>query len=590
MMGSLYSSISGLKNHTTWMSVIGNNISNVNTVGYKEQRVTFKTQLSQSLGSASGANAGSNLGGINPVQLGLGASMGSIDNIMTQGALQTTGNALDVAITGKGFFTVKSGATTTYTRAGNFSLDNDGNLVTSSGSIVQGWQGGATRTLNANSVNPINQISASTYDINTDQPAQGIKIASDLTMQAQASTEINIAGNLDSLTGLSGLNPAINLVGCLPAGNDFQNAAAGVALATINDVATGTGYFVDATGTPVTPDAASSQTVYDSLGNPHTITFWFFQSADLQDPPPPPAAQVWNRPTWQWYAFDTTNAAPSHANCLGGTGIEDQADQLLAAPTGQVNSLIWFNPDGSLASNGGSQETVNAGAATAGVIQTGAKLVLPWHNNAQGLAQDGAIGDQIIEVNFGTSNAWATPPGGAPTPVQVNNGTNSAVLSDADLGLRDGATGDVSGSYQVVGGASTYVPVQSVYGKSQDGYRAGSLLSLSVDSTGAIVGTFSNEKSLAIAKLAIATFQNEQGLASVGGTAYATTSNSGDARLSTAGTAGAGTTVGGSLEASNVDLSVELTNMIVAQRGFESNARIVTTSSDMLDTLVNLGR
>ncbi|HNZ29513.1 MAG TPA: flagellar hook-basal body complex protein, partial [Candidatus Goldiibacteriota bacterium] len=138
MMGSLFSSISGLKNHTTWMNVIGNNISNVNTVGFKMGRVTFQEAISQSLGSASGSNNSQNIGGINPTQQGLGSTLGSIDTIMTQGAIQTTGNATDVAIDGAGFFIVESGDATYYTRAGNFNFDNDGNLVTSNGALVQG--------------------------------------------------------------------------------------------------------------------------------------------------------------------------------------------------------------------------------------------------------------------------------------------------------------------------------------------------------------------------------------------------------------------------------------------------------------------
>jgi flagellar hook protein FlgE len=110
MMGSLFSSISGLRNHTTWMNTIGNNISNVNTVGYKAQRVTFKEQVTQMMGAASGANNAANIGGRNPQQMGLGSTLGSIDTIMTQGAIQTTGNPLDVALTGDGFFTVKVGS------------------------------------------------------------------------------------------------------------------------------------------------------------------------------------------------------------------------------------------------------------------------------------------------------------------------------------------------------------------------------------------------------------------------------------------------------------------------------------------------
>lgn len=128
MMRSLYSAISGLKNHQVKMDVIGNNIANVNTTGYKKSRVTFSTMLSQTLQGASAA-AGT-LGGTNPKQVGLGASLRSIDQIMTQGSTQSTGNSTDMMIQGEGFFVLTTnGDDRLYTRSGAFSLDSDGNLV-----------------------------------------------------------------------------------------------------------------------------------------------------------------------------------------------------------------------------------------------------------------------------------------------------------------------------------------------------------------------------------------------------------------------------------------------------------------------------
>ncbi len=173
--------------------------------------------------------------------------------------------------------------------------------------------------------------------------------------------------------------------------------------------------------------------------------------------------------------------------------------------------------------------------------------------------------------------------------MRVNDNTNTPI-NPALPGLRDGVTGDVTGSFQIIGGVQTYVPNSTAYGKEQDGYRSGDLIGISVDSVGGIVGQFTNEKSITIAKVAVATFLNPQGLAKSGDSLYSITSNSGTARMNVAGQGGSGITVGGALEASNVDLAVELTNMILAQRGFESNARIITTSADMLDTLVNVGR
>ncbi len=137
MMRSLYSGVSGLKVHQTKMDVIANNISNVNTTAYKSGRVTFSDYFSQTLSSGQSGNA--TRGGINPMQVGLGANIASIDINMTQGSNQRTDRSLDCMISGDGFFIVGEGQNTYFTRDGNFGLDSYGNLVTSSGLNVMGW-------------------------------------------------------------------------------------------------------------------------------------------------------------------------------------------------------------------------------------------------------------------------------------------------------------------------------------------------------------------------------------------------------------------------------------------------------------------
>ncbi|WNS79722.1 flagellar basal body rod protein FlgG [Domibacillus sp. DTU_2020_1001157_1_SI_ALB_TIR_016] len=134
MLRSMYSGISGMKNFQTKLDVIGNNISNVNTYGFKKGRTVFKDMVSQSIAGASGANAGK--GGTNPKQVGLGAQLSAIDTIQTQGSLQTTGRSLDLSISGDGFFQLTDGTNTYYSRAGNFYLDSEGTLVNSDGLAV----------------------------------------------------------------------------------------------------------------------------------------------------------------------------------------------------------------------------------------------------------------------------------------------------------------------------------------------------------------------------------------------------------------------------------------------------------------------
>ena len=138
MMRSLYSGVSGLKNHQIRMDVIGNNISNVNTNGFKSERVTFQDMISQEMSGASQPR--DNVGGVNPKQVGLGMMVASVDKLMTQGALQTTTKNTDVAISGSGFFVLADGDKRFYTRNGNFDVDKDQQLVNpANGMKVQGW-------------------------------------------------------------------------------------------------------------------------------------------------------------------------------------------------------------------------------------------------------------------------------------------------------------------------------------------------------------------------------------------------------------------------------------------------------------------
>ena len=152
MLRSLYSGVSGLRNHQTKMDVIGNNIANVNTVGFKASRVAFQDIYSQTIQTATAPNAANNTGGVNPQQIGLGMSVGSIDVMHTRGAPEYTGAPLDLSIDGDGFFIVSEGPYDYFTRAGNFTMDANNNLINSNGLVVQGW------TVDAGSINNAGQF------------------------------------------------------------------------------------------------------------------------------------------------------------------------------------------------------------------------------------------------------------------------------------------------------------------------------------------------------------------------------------------------------------------------------------------------
>lgn len=137
MMISMFSAVTGLKNHQTRMDVIGNNIANVNTVAFKSSRVTFQDSFSQLLRTASAPTA--TMGGTNPMQVGLGMRLSSIDVMTSRGAMQPTDRPLDLYINGDGYFLVETESGLRMTRAGNLYLDTEGNLITSSGYRVLGW-------------------------------------------------------------------------------------------------------------------------------------------------------------------------------------------------------------------------------------------------------------------------------------------------------------------------------------------------------------------------------------------------------------------------------------------------------------------
>jgi len=147
MMRSLYAGVSGLRNHQTRMDVIGNNIANVNTAGFKRNRVSFQDMLYQNMRGAS-APAGT-LGGTNPAQIGLGITIASVDTIHTQGSTQTTGKMNDLMIQGDGFFVLgdNAGANLVYTRAGNFEFDSNGQLVNPANGMFVLDTGGAVITV-----------------------------------------------------------------------------------------------------------------------------------------------------------------------------------------------------------------------------------------------------------------------------------------------------------------------------------------------------------------------------------------------------------------------------------------------------------
>ncbi len=220
-MRSLYSGVSGLQNHQTKMDVIGNNISNVNTTGFKKNRVIFQDMLYQTLSGA--ARPREEVGGVDPKQVGLGMTIASTDTVHTQGSLQTTGKAEDVAINGNGFFVLRKGDQLYYTRDGSFGIDEEGMFVNpANGMRVQGWQ---AETVDGNTT------------INTSAELQDLVIPVGSKDPAASTSMVELACNLNK-----------NLPE-IPPGATLEDVDAGTRVVTHN--------------------------IYDSMGNTHQLRVEF---------------------------------------------------------------------------------------------------------------------------------------------------------------------------------------------------------------------------------------------------------------------------------------------------------------------------
>lgn len=625
---SMFSAVSGLQSDSNWLDVIGNNISNTNTVGYKSSRVGFADQYSQSLFGGSGDNTSNGLGGVNPMEVGLGTRLESIETLFTQGVTQSTGNPLDVSIQGNGFLLAKQDGNTYLTRSGVLSFDSQGYLTDQNGGLIQGYSSSLqeqTTVINSFSNipgSPAVTISSSlVVDSSNPTSISNIQISNNLVLPAKPTTEIDFQGNLDSLQqaanpgGILDMAPggqpvlpiawnayffppgiAMDSTRLVPTvipgggypnfGQDFafqqvSNLSATVAFPILNGgidlagmIGLGGNYAWEQQP-PMPPADQAAIQVYDSLGNPRQITLQFYQIDDLggggvNNPAGP------NQVCYAWYAFDTTGGVPvKTSNLLGGTGIVE-GEQLppfnsWVYDRGIPNNIymgdfVWFNTDGSLATTGGSGGPDNTPPGVPNFMTVPRLYLPPFNTNpaTSPLPTQGA-GIDAISLNFGAFGVLGT-------------------------GRRNGLYSDAEGSYQIVNGISTYVPKSTAAAVSQNGYPDGLLQSMDFQEDGVLMGSFSNGQKTALAQVALANVENAEGLDKVGSNYFSTSTNTGEFILGVAGKNGFGLVQGGTLERSNVDLSTEMVSLIQAQRSFNSNARAMASTVETMSTQEKLGQ
>ena len=482
MMRSLYSGVSGLKNHQTRMDVVGNNISNVNTTGFKSSRVTFSDTLSQTLSGASAPTE--NRGGTNPKQIGLGSATSAIDTLFTDGSVQSTGVNTDLCLSGNGLFIVKDGNLSYYTRNGNFKFDKEGYYVNSDGLKVQGWS--ATTPGDA---------------INTNGQPSEICIPAGKTMAASATTKATFSSNLNAA------EPMIKSITITTADGQTETIDTAKSTFKIGDgykgstIASLTLNMTDGTNTTETEGSftvgyskpkTTIATVYDSLGNSHNVVIYMTKTgADNTGS------------TWQMSLADVKTDGTSTATLKDSNGKDINLEMTKAE--------VKFNVNGGY----------DKGSGTT-------KLTL----------KNGAVDTQTVALDFTALTQYA--------------GSSTAFATT-------------------------------------DGNAAGTLKSVSIDSSGVITGTYTNGLNVQEAQVAIAQFNNASGLTKTGNSLYTESNNSGTPNIGTISDLGC-TVTPSSLEMSNVDMASELTDMIVTQRGYQSNSKIITVSDELLETLINMKR
>lgn len=482
--------------HQTKLNVIGNNIANVNTYGFKASRVVFSDVLYQNLSTATGATA--TAGGTNASQLGYGAKVGSIDMLNTISSGASTGRALDVYIAGEGYLAVQPEAgSNRYTRVGNLKFDGDGNLTDGNGSKVMGIpiDADGNPILNANGTLAINELSALKVDPKILENLTGITI-----------------GKSGEITGIQAGDPKFTAA----SGFSWLNSV------TVPPTSNYTGDVKLAVGDMVSIDSGSTEL------NALSLT----PTADVM-------GTLTLTKTGGVYKLDAANLT-----------LKDGTTPITADLTGTLSSngmLTFANLPGLKIDTTKLVSTdtdLESGVDIGDIAQDGYTSVVATVKNAGGVTEYLKTSDTYSFDGTDTNVVLTSPTTGGTLTLDVD-ATGFDTIFNTDAYLADSSIGKIEPD---------------------------------------------SDKPVTLGYLAITKFANTDGLLQDGNGYFMESANSGTAIATKAGTNGTGGTESANLEMSNVDLSQEFTDMIVAQRGFQANSRIITVSDSILEELINLKR
>ncbi len=555
-MEALTSGISGLHVNQEMLDVVGNNLANSNTTGFKAQTANFSDMVYQTLRQASAATS-NNVGGTNPIQVGSGAQVASISTNLQQGTLQSTGADLDVALNGAGYFVVHDATQPLYTRAGSFGVDSNNYLVDpATGNRVQrfGSAGEGSATL------PAFQTAGS----------NDIRIPVGVTIPGAATTTVNLQGNLSALA-----------VGPLPqtvtSNQPFLKAggAAATGATTLNSLA-------DNTFPYIVGDTLTLQGI-DASGNAVNTSVAVGPASTMAD--------VINAINANFAG--STASLDANGNIVVTANATGPSKLSVSIVDGSTNTggTNWANHLMNVTTKGKVGDTLNTsiqvydpqGSAHTLNLTFQKQANNTWDLTGQINASEGTMTDNLASnILFNQDGSFNQVTGtgvGNPTMTIQFNGFAAAQT----IGFNFGNSGGFQGLSQ------TGAPSSAV-ASGQDGYSSGTLASIDIGQDGLINGVFSNGKSLPIAQLAIASFANPNALNRVGQNYYALTAESGPAVIGAGLSAGKGAVLQKQLEASNVDVSLEFTRLIIAQQGYEVNAHVITEANLMLQALTNIIR
>lgn len=558
MMKSLYSGVSGLKVHNQRMDVIGNNIANVNTTAYKASAVTFKDVYYQTKQQAS---AGTNTsGGVNPRQVGYGASLGTINQVMTQSGLTYSDSIYDCALEGEGFFQVMDASGNIfYSRSGIFAIDNAENLTDANGNIVLGVSGDPTgipassQRISINIPPVQNEVASVTttvkggYEVTLSASGYGPEGNISITLQ---NSEVPFA----TMSGTT-LNVQLDLKQNFENQQQFEDAVnAAIRAGGVNLPDNVMPISIRFDSLPADTSPASASNVME------------FQIADPEDPEAEPAKM--------FLKFEV--------NDPGDFGNKYEI-AMKTSKTATGVTASWTNSVLTITVPGGVDE--ETGEPLYPVTLEDIQNAL---NKAAGMVDVDESGDwtggtlaKMITVTAVSDITGAEEGGTAPDEW---NFINSLKTNTKRIGLHGGNDNFYN---QVAKDLST---IKLTNGRYEGPQTHTSLTTIFIDQSGVIYGEHPVHGRLLLGRIDLATFDNAGGLEQTGTSYWRATLASGEPQVKIGGEEGAADIVSGALEMSNVDLSQEFSDMIITQRGFQANSRIITVSDTMLEELINLKR